>query len=425
MPRKSLKQRLQSLFGREKYVEVDEAGEDASSKREPPDEPNQESNTTANLVAFFVCGILNNFGYVVMLSAAPDLIEHSSSLGPGHVLLADILPTLIIKLTAPFFMHKFKFSWRVTFLAFCAVLAFQLTAWPGSAYIKLLGVVFASISSGGGEITYLSLTSYYHRNTVSTWSSGTGAAGILGSMSYLVATSWIGMTPRQTLFLSGVFPLAMILAFFGLMSREETKVKLIEEPIEDADLPSDASDSPLADSTTLRTSPSIHERLLHIKALLRYMIPLFVVYYAEYTTLQGVSPTVVFKHSLFSKRDQYVYYQALYQIGVFISRSSVNFFPIKKIWILPILQVINLVFLICHVLFDLVPSIWMVFAIMFWEGLLGGATYCNAFWLISTEVEETLREYSLGVTSVADSCGISLAGLTAVFLTPALEHHAH
>ena len=38
----------------------------------------------------------------------------------------------------------------------------------------------------------------------------------------------------------------MILAFFGLMSREETKVKLIEEPIEDADLPSDASDSPLA-----------------------------------------------------------------------------------------------------------------------------------------------------------------------------------
>ena len=67
-------------------------------------------------------------------------------------------------------------------------------------------------------------------------------------------------------------------------------------------------------------------------------------------------------------------------------RSSVNFFPIKKIWILPILQVINLVFLICHVLFDLVPSIWIVFAIMFWEGLLGGATYCNAFWLISTEV---------------------------------------
>ena len=36
-------------------------------------------------------------------------------------------------------------------------------------------------------------------------------------------------------------------------------------------------------------------------------------------------------------------YQVLYQVGVFASRSSVNLFRIKRLWILPILQVsINL-----------------------------------------------------------------------------------
>ena len=47
-------------------------------------------------------------------------------------------------------------------------------------------------------------------------------------------------------------------------------------------------------------------------------------------------------------------YQVIYQIGVFVSRSSVNIIQIKKIWILPILQVNkkfqsgNLVIHICY-----------------------------------------------------------------------------
>lgn len=39
------------------------------------------------------------------------------------------------------------------------------------------------------------------------------------------------------------------------------------------------------------------------------------------------------------KKTQYFWYQVDYQLGVFISRSSVNIFPVNKLWVLPIIQV--------------------------------------------------------------------------------------
>ncbi|OXU23226.1 hypothetical protein TSAR_014812 [Trichomalopsis sarcophagae] len=75
-----------------------------------------------NLLAFWILGLCNNYGYVVMLSAAHDILhEHDdeevvnnnattnatgvrncNTLSTGAILLADILPSVAIKLTAPF-----------------------------------------------------------------------------------------------------------------------------------------------------------------------------------------------------------------------------------------------------------------------------------------------------------------------------------
>ena len=55
---------------------------------------------------------------------------------------------------------------------------------------------------------------------------------------------------------------------------------------------------------------------------------------------------IVFQYELIEFRgiwlthcDQYRWLQVDYQIGVFISRSSVNFLAIKKIWLMSVLQV--------------------------------------------------------------------------------------
>ena len=51
-----------------------------------------------------------------------------------------------------------------------------------------------------------------------------------------------------------------------------------------------------------------------------------------------------------------------------------------------VFQFINLTFLLCEVLLQFVPSIWIIFLIILFEGLLGGAGYVNTFYKISKEV---------------------------------------
>lgn len=70
-----------------------------------------------------------------------------------------------------------------------------------------------------------------------------------------------------------------------------------------------------------------------------------------------------------------------------------------------------------HAIFDFLPNIYVVFTIVFWEGILGGLVYVNTFAEILDTVPEVDREFSLGATSVSDSGGICLAG----FIGMALE----
>ena len=74
------------------------------------------------------------------------------------------------------------------------------------------------------------------------------------------------------------------------------------------------------------------------------------------------------------------------------------------------LQCANLAILILHALFDFLPNVHVVFAIVFWEGLLGGLVYVNTFAEITDNVKKEDREFSLGATSVSDSAGVCLAG---------------
>lgn len=143
------------------------------------------------------------------------------------------------------------------------------------------------------------------------------------------------------------------------------------------------------------------------------MLPLLLVFIAEYTINQGVSPTLLYplNETPFSNfRSFYPAYNAIYQIGVFISRSSTPFFRIHNLYFPSWLQVANLILLTLHALFDFIPNVWLIFAVIFWEGLLGGLVYVNTFAEIGDRVPAEDREFSLGATTVSDSAGICIAG---------------
>eukprot|EP01104_Vermistella_antarctica_P008834 TRINITY_DN2247_c0_g1_i1.p1 TRINITY_DN2247_c0_g1~~TRINITY_DN2247_c0_g1_i1.p1 ORF type:complete len:121 (+),score=11.49 TRINITY_DN2247_c0_g1_i1:384-746(+) len=111
-------------------------------------------------------------------------------------------------------------------------------------------------------------------------------------------------------------------------------------------------------------------------------------------------------------------YQTTYQLGVFLSRSSVNIFPIRQLYLLPVLQVCIFALMLAQALIEFLPNVYCVITIILVEGLLGGLTYANAFWQISHQVDPRYREYSMGVASVADTCGIVMAAVGSIGLTP-------
>ena len=163
------------------------------------------------------------------------------------------------------------------------------------------------------------------------------------------------------------------------------------------------------------------------------MLPLLFVYIAEYTINQGVSPTLLFgiekpgerpvpsspfKHF----RDFYPTYITIYQLAVFIARSSHLLIPIRALYLPSVLQCLNLAILILQALFPYFPNVYLVFLVIFWEGLLGGVVYVNALEMISRDMSMSgaEREFSLVVVTVADSGGICIAGFVGLWLEGAL-----
>ncbi|CAH1787773.1 unnamed protein product [Owenia fusiformis] len=438
----------------------DESPEIFNLVSEAEKEKKEKCNNRRNLAAFWLFGLCNNLSYVIMLSAAYDILEpkpgpngpnattpapehngttmpgdimledvmasnrtpliaHCNPAGTGVILLADILPCLFIKMLAPFFMQKIPYSIRVLITIIFSAAAFIIVALSKVIWFSIVGVVCASISTGFGEITFLSLASHFSANTISTWSSGTGGAGVGGALLYAGLTN-IGLSPRNTVLLMLIFTVTLGFAYFWLLIHPKTITQKLEKKNTDADInaevDSDDSSPLITDEkeAQVRCEHTLKEKLVLILPLLQYMIPLGLVYTFEYFINQTLYELLYFPNTFLVQREQYRWYQVIYQIGVLISRSSVNCFHTEKIWIFPIFQGITLIVLLCQVLYQFMPSIWIVFCIILLEGLFGGAGYVNTFYTIIRKVKVEEREYSMGVASVSDSCGIVIAALSSV-----------
>uniref|UniRef100_A0A2I3S4S3 Battenin n=1 Tax=Pan troglodytes TaxID=9598 RepID=A0A2I3S4S3_PANTR len=367
-------------------------------------------------------GLCNNFSYVVMLSAAHDILSHKRTSGnqshvdPGPtlmphnsssrfdcnsvstaaVLLADILPTLVIKLLAPLGLHLLPYSPRVLVSGICAAGSFVLVAFSHSVGTSLCGVVFASISSGLGEVTFLSLTAFYPRAVISWWSSGTGGAGLLGALSYLGLTQ-AGLSPQQTLLSMLGIPALLLASYFLLLTSPEAQDPGGEEEAESA------ARQPLIRTEAPESKPAFDLR-------------------ERWTVLQGSDDgwfELLFSATSLSHAQTSSPYlmplgnQMLYQAGFCSPRSSLDCcrIPVSPWGPGPCL---NLVFLLADVWFGFLPSIYLVFLIILYEGLLGGAAYVNTFHNIALETSDEHREFAMAATCISDTLGISLSGLLAL-----------
>lgn len=382
-----------------------------------------------NLIGFWLLGLFNNYSFVIMLSAAHDLIHDNENtntnvtdvsssnntrdcneLSTGTILLADEIPAIIIKLFAPFI--ALWISARVSVVVIFSCLSFIIVSFSRSNPVTLLGVVCASLSSGLGEVSFLAFTHQFSEPVISAWASGTGAAGVIGAGSYALLTS-LGLSPQQTVLVMLIVPGGLALTFWCLLqpsrsSDNQTEYRALAQSEHEVDLNLQSPES---------SALCFVEKITIIGSLMKYMIPLGAVYFFEYLINQGLFELLYFPRTFLSHSQQYRWYQLTYQLGVLVSRSSLVCLVISRVWLLSLLQGLTAALLCVQaVTWSLSgdSGLVLIFLIVFWEGLLGGAAYVNTFHRISEESEERSREFSLGITSVADSVSIAVAGLVAL-----------
>uniref|UniRef100_A0A0K0EDP0 Battenin n=1 Tax=Strongyloides stercoralis TaxID=6248 RepID=A0A0K0EDP0_STRER len=423
-----------------------------------------------NLIAFFLFGLCNNYAYVIMLSAAEDIMDkqkndfsqvstttilpntdnefnffdvkvNSSSndkchkvvtsrectvTSTGAVLLADILPALVVKLTFPFFIDKIPFGIRHLFICLLQVCAYFTVAYSTSVTMSLVGVVFAAIGSGLGEITYLALSSFYSKHTILAWSSGTGAAGLIGSFAYagLTEPNWANLSPKNACLVMQVIPVIFAIAYWGILKKSKNIYKItILKPItwiikkQNKEMMDICSNNPFSSTNFIELT--FKDKIRITLGLLKFMIPLGLVYFLEYLINQGLTSLIVFDCSSgfnLSKASQYRWYQSVYQLGVFLSRSSIKIFklPIWMLFVLPIIQLLNFSLFTFEAIYYFIPHILIIFGIIFLEGLVGGAAYVNTFDHIHKISKENEKEFSLSVATQGDCLGITLSGFISI-----------
>ncbi|KNZ79134.1 Protein BTN1 [Termitomyces sp. J132] len=405
-------------------------------------------------VSFFLFGLLNNVLYVIILSAALDLVPPSTP--KGIIAFVNIAPALVAKVGWPYLLKgHIRYTKRLMGCCLLSSLGMIVVAAFDNLNMRLLGISFASFSSGLGELTFLQLSTTYTPpslagRSVGYFASGTGAAGLVGAFLWWEVRS-LGV--RVGVGLSSIMPWIIPIVYFFLLPHtyEDATSPAEHSIIPYAPLPAtedEIGEEGFVPSGRKRgVSLSANDKWRLVKPLLvKYMLPLFIVYLLEYTINQGIAPTLLYPvpnakdHPVLSKfihtiRDYYPLWQLVYQTTVFLSRSSITLgippLPANLLFTPAVLQALIFVILAFDSAVGLFPdddgaiSIVTVFLLISLEGVCGGLAYVNVFYRINQErpdpqsmhdVERTKqeREFRIGSIGFADSCGILLAAVVAV-----------
>lgn len=200
----------------------------------------------------------------------------------GAILLADIIPAFIIKLLSPFLPYHTTI--RIVLTCLASAFSFILVGTATSKWILIFGVTITSFSCGLGEPTFLYHSTYYDKNTISSWSSGTGAAGVIGALSYSMLRQ-IGLSCYNTLMLMILVPLIEFTIYMTMLS---SPVIISNDTLDNQN--SSDENSPLIqqERNPSNTVLTFAEKLALFPMLLVYIVPLSLVYFFEYYINQGL-----------------------------------------------------------------------------------------------------------------------------------------
>ncbi|OHT03875.1 CLN3 protein [Tritrichomonas foetus] len=373
---------------------------------------NKESSQHVRIIdkiAMFMIGIINNTPFVIGIASAQRIVKnYNVDSYLGIVLWANTISGIFSRFLNSFLI-SLNIPYEVNFVINLVMMLFGLVtcAFAKVFWLTCVSVFFIGFSSNLGESVMLCYMTHRKKQALlKSWSSGTGMAGIAGA-----GYSFFCDIVEISLFWSfiGVSPVVIIygLLFFFVIRKS---------PDAEAD-PNDSMMQPMLNNETGNSSSNYSmnsmansnsgENLVVEKVrvcdcsyfhnMWFYIFNCGFVYFLEYS-IQGVFADCCLTGE---KLKKYHYMFSLlnlcYQIGVFISRSSLTFFQFKKIWILTIGQAGFFALWFTQAFYHFMP-VGALWGTMVCVGLFGGCSYVNAFHLMMNEPRLSTKQKEM-VTS--------------------------
>jgi battenin len=384
---------------------------------------------------FFFAGLLNNMSYVIMAAGAKNIAPSLV----GVVYACNIVPSFVVKSTGPYWFHLVPYYWRIVIASILMSASFIIVSvglMTDIVWIMLLGVTIGSAQCGLGESSFLALTAFYDsRSALTAWSSGTGFAGILGYGWVIMFTQGFQASFKLTLLCALSLPVLYYANYIIVLSQPIINREK-DNPLTPSLLPhnglqlesnSSSNNSKIEERENQSSAGTMttSQRLSYTLSLWPFMIPLFLVYFAEYAMQAGVWAAVGFPIDDSDSRQLfYEYSNWTYQVGVLVSRSSGMLWKadMKALWVMPVMQCVILGFFVADAYMRWWYN-WSLLLLCFIVGLFGGAVYVGGFSLIAETVPPHLKEFSLSAASLGSDIGIACATVAGVFIQRALYHY--
>ncbi|PAV91313.1 hypothetical protein WR25_21903 isoform B [Diploscapter pachys] len=399
-----------------------------------------------NVISFLILGLCNNYVLVLMLSGAQDLLakddpaalaarqnhsdhcledlnaRHCTKTSTGLVLICNILGSLTIKAIGPFFIHRVPYGVRLLVVCSAQTSAIFLAALAPNVPLTLVGVLVASFAAGLGEMSLLSLASHFPRSTILGWSSGTGLAGLAGSLIYAVLTDvrLLAFSSSTALLLNLAFPVIYFITYFVVLVYPSTvKKACLFSPSSWFDFKKSSKVSPNYQKQINEPNTQKINKMEIFKGVSKFYLSIFIIYFSQYFINQGLLELTLFDCTRafgMGPAAMYRYYQVLYQTGVFISRSSLPFFSLNLCMILslPWMQASLMILFCINTFIAFIPHFAVAAGLVFIEGLIAGSSYSNIYNHIYKSYDIASRERAVSYVASADGFGILLAAISAL-----------
>ena len=181
-------------------------------------------------------------------------------------------------------------------------------------------------------------------------------------------------------------------------------------------------------------SLSTWEKSTVIRQMLPGLILFFIAWFSEYMIIESVVTTLAFADAPFKPRDHYQYYifvlvsgemmgKSYLVISSYIKEEWVEKAKFPYLWVLATIEAMLLVFFVLAAWYRFLPSVWIVFLLLFTCGAVIGVFYVNGMTFFRNSVKDRYQEFAMGYISVSMGGGILAAGLLGLYVEPLLREH--